>query len=235
MSGALIDTTEMYLKTVYELEEEKIPALRARIVDRLGQSGPTVSETVARLERAGLLRMGPHRQIQFTDEGFQRAEAVMRKHRLVECLLLHVIKLEWNQVHAEACRWEHVVSSDVAEKIGDLLGQPSVDPFGNPIPGKREGEARSVKWPKGSISGLDSLDVVAEMGADRAHRVVRIAERVQSDEAMVNDFYCANFRPGAEFVVVESTPEEVVLAVGEPSVGERLRVPVQLASGVYVS
>lgn len=165
MSGDLIDTTEMYLKTVYELEEEGIPALRARIVERLGQSGPTVSETVARLERDGLLRIGAGRQIQFTDEGYKRAKAVMRRHRLAERLLLDVIGLDWADVHTEACRWEHVVSDKVATKIASLLNDPQADAFGNPIPDDTLPDQAGARGDhEHSVAGLHSLAEVAAAG-----------------------------------------------------------------------
>ena len=106
----LIDTTEMYLKTILELEEDGVTPLRARIVDRLGHSGPTVSQTVARMERDGLLHVMGDRRLELTPEGRARATEVLRKHRLAECLLLDVIGLEWARVHDEACRWEHVMS-----------------------------------------------------------------------------------------------------------------------------
>ncbi|MCH9815240.1 MAG: metal-dependent transcriptional regulator, partial [Actinomycetia bacterium] len=82
----LIDTTEMYLRTVYELQEEGVPPLRARIAERLEQSGPTVSQTVARMQRDGLLHVGEDRRILLTDAGQALAARVMRKHRLAECL-----------------------------------------------------------------------------------------------------------------------------------------------------
>src|SRR5438105_460336 len=90
----LIDTTEMYLRTIFELEEEGIVPLRARIAERLHQSGPTVSQTVARMERDGLLRVEGDRHLQLSDEGRALATAVMRKHRLAECLLVDVIGLD---------------------------------------------------------------------------------------------------------------------------------------------
>ena len=102
----LIDTTEMYLRTVYELEEEGVTPLRARIAERLGQSGPTVSQTVARMERDGLMHVAPDRHLELSSEGRRRATAVMRKHRLAERLLLDVIGMDWDQLHIEACRWE---------------------------------------------------------------------------------------------------------------------------------
>ena len=152
----LVDTTEMYLRTILELEEEDVPALRARIAERLHQSGPTVSQTVARMERDGLLTVEGDRHLQLSDEGRQLATAVMRKHRLAECLLVDVIGLDYADVHEEACRWEHVMSEAVERKLLTLLGNPSVSPFGNPIPGLealRGGDTAAAqtvaceKWP----------------------------------------------------------------------------------------
>ena len=134
----LIDTTEMYLRTIYELEEEGIVPLRARIAERLHQSGPTVSQTVARMERDNLVRVQGDRHLELSDEGRSRAIRVMRKHRLAERLLIDVIGLDWELVHDEACRWEHVISEDVERKLVDLLGTPTESPYGNPIPGLDE-------------------------------------------------------------------------------------------------
>ena len=105
----LIDTTEMYLRTIYELMEEGVLPLRARIAERLRQSGPTVSQTAARMERDGLLVVAADRQIELTPRGLALAVRVMRKHRLAERLLTDVIGLDWALVHEEACRWEHVI------------------------------------------------------------------------------------------------------------------------------
>src|SRR4030095_947026 len=112
----LIDTTEMYLRTIYELEEEGITPLRARIAERLHQSAPTVSQTVARMERDGLVTVEGDRHLELTEVGRMQATRVMRKHRLAERLLVDVIGLEWEDVHAEACRWEHVMSETVGRR-----------------------------------------------------------------------------------------------------------------------
>ena len=134
----LIDTTEMYLRTIFELQEEGIVPLRARIAERLHQSGPTVSQTVARMERDGLLTVEGDRHLQLTDEGLRLATRVMRKHRLAERLLTDVIGLDWELVHAEACRWEHVMSETVERRLVELLDHPTESPYGNPIPGLDE-------------------------------------------------------------------------------------------------
>jgi DtxR family transcriptional regulator, Mn-dependent transcriptional regulator len=135
----LIDSTEMYLRTVLELEEEGVVPLRARIAERLDQTVPTVSQTVARMERDGLLTvtLTGDRRIELTPQGRSAATRVMRKHRLAECLLVDVIGLDWQLVHDEACRWEHVMSETVERRLLEILGHPTESPYGNPIPGAR--------------------------------------------------------------------------------------------------
>ncbi|HEY3438341.1 MAG TPA: metal-dependent transcriptional regulator, partial [Actinotalea sp.] len=134
----LIDTTEMYLRTIYELAEEGIVPLRARIAERLGHSGPTVSQTVARMERDGLVIVSGDRHLELTEAGDLKATRVMRKHRLAERLLTDVIGLDWSLVHEEACRWEHVMSDQVERRLVQLLHHPQQSPYGNPIPGLAE-------------------------------------------------------------------------------------------------
>src|SRR6201996_5090932 len=123
----------MYLRTIFELEEEGIVPLRARIAERLSQSGPTVSQTIARMERDGLVKVEGDRHLEFTAEGRSRAIHVMRKHRLAERLLNDVSGLDWAYVHDEACRWEHVMSEQVERRLLDMLGNPTESPYGNPI------------------------------------------------------------------------------------------------------
>src|SRR2546421_3025213 len=131
----LVDTTEMYLRTILELEEEGVTPLRARITERLHQSGPTVSQTVNRMERDGLLTVEGDRHLQLTGTGRAYAVAVMRKHRLAELLLVNVIGLPYEAAHEEACRWEHVMSEAGEQRVYELLGRPTRSPYGNLIPG----------------------------------------------------------------------------------------------------
>lgn len=189
----LIDTTEMYLRTIFELEEEGVVPLRARIAERLGQSGPTVSQTVARMERDGLLTVADDRHLKLTAEGRSRATSVMRKHRLAELLLVDVIGLEWEQVHTEACRWEHVMSEAVERKLVALLGNPTTSPYGNPIPGLDElgvGEAAGPVEPD-----LVRLDEVARRGGGTVE-VRRISEHVQLDPTLMADLHKVDAVPG---------------------------------------
>ncbi|AHI00268.1 metal-dependent transcriptional regulator [Kutzneria viridogrisea] len=199
----LIDTTEMYLRTIYELEEEGVVPLRARIAERLAQSGPTVSQTVARMERDGLLVVADDRHLELTDAGRDLAVAVMRKHRLAERLLVDVIGLEWEQVHAEACRWEHVMSEAVERKLVALLGHPTTSPYGNPIPGlDRLGEGGRPAPP--AEPGLVRVDEVARRGGGQVE-VRRIAEHVQSDEYLMAELKSVGLLPG-NVVRIEGGP-----------------------------
>ncbi|MFN2497343.1 MAG: metal-dependent transcriptional regulator [Pseudonocardiaceae bacterium] len=213
----LIDTTEMYLRTIFELEEEGVVPLRARIAERLGQSGPTVSQTVARMERDGLLTVADDRHLELTEAGRNRATSVMRKHRLAERLLVDVIGLEWEQVHTEACRWEHVMSDAVERKLIALLGNPTTSPYGNPIPGLDE---LGVGQPAAPVeSDLVRLDEVARRGGG-VIEVRRIAEHVQLDPALMADLYKVSAVPGnvVQVGAVARAGQPVVLTGGGSTV-----------------
>lgn len=197
----LIDTTEMYLRTVFELEEEGIVPLRARIAERLHHSGPTVSQTVARMERDGLVNVLNDRHLELTDEGRTRATRVMRKHRLAERLLIDVIGLDWALVHEEACRWEHVISEDVERRLVTLLDQPTESPYGNPIPGMDELGVSDA--PGVFRDGNEMLsDVLGAVTAQAQIRVVikRMSEEIQKDVEMMSILRAAGIKPGAEVV-----------------------------------
>ncbi len=125
---------EEYLETIFALEEEGIPVIQARLAERLGKAAPSVSEMLDRLESDGLIARSA-RQITMTRKGAALAAGVVRKHRLAERLLVDVIGLDWDKAHAEAGRWEHVISDDVEERLVVLLGNPTTCPHGNPIPG----------------------------------------------------------------------------------------------------
>ncbi len=216
MSGDLIDTTEMYLKTVFELREAGIAPMRARIAERLDHSGPTVSQTVARMERDGLLHLDEERRIRLTPEGVDIATAVMRKHRLAERHLLDTIGLEYALVHEEACRWEHVMSLEVEKRIAALIEPPYLDPYGNPIPGLAElgieGEAIARDAVPGSaLTACSDLDLTG--GPVRA-RLARIGERAQSDPEILRDLERHGLVAGAQVTVDRIGTETRLAAEG---------------------
>jgi len=191
----LIDSTEMYLRIVLELEEEGVPALRARVAERLHLSAPSVSEGVSRLEEQGLLVLTEDRTVALTDRGRAWASSVMRKHRLAERLLADVIGLDPAFIHEEACRWEHVISDRVEERIAELLGHPTTSPYGNPIPGSAVDGPAAV-----------ALDAAAE-GPVRVHS---FSEQLQGDEDTVASLFAAGVRAGAS-VTLEREGDGTVL------------------------
>jgi DtxR family Mn-dependent transcriptional regulator len=195
----LIDTTEMYLKVVFELEEQRQPALRARLAERLDQAMPSVSQTVSRLERDGLLRLGDERIVELTDEGRRIAIAVMRKHRVAERFLYDVLGLDWADCHEEACRWEHVLGDAAEEKLAALLSNLEVDPYGNPIPGLE----RLGRESRPFVPGRPITDHTEETTGTTGS-VVSLGEGIQADEGLLRDFHNAGIIPGSVVTVTSA-------------------------------
>lgn len=225
----LVDTTEMYLRTIYDLEEEGVVPLRARIAERLEQSGPTVSQTVARMERDGLLRVAGDRHLELTDKGRELATSVMRKHRLAERLLVDIIGLPWEEVHAEACRWEHVMSEDVERRLVQVLDNPTVSPFGNPIPGL------NVLGMDQAHTNHDGTNLVrlTELPAGNSVAVVvrQLTEHVQGDAALIGRLKEAGVVPNARVMVKTSLGGDVTIVV---SGHENVELPHEMAHAVKV-
>jgi DtxR family Mn-dependent transcriptional regulator len=220
----LIDTTEMYLRTVLELEEEGVTPLRARIAERLQQSGPTVSQTVARMERDGLVTVQGDRHLELTDAGRHRAVSVMRKHRLAELLLVNVIGLEYEAAHDEACRWEHVMSDEVERKVYELLGRPHVSPYGNLIPGLAE---LDIAVEPDITEPVVSLAIAS---TDGPVVVRRISEQLQKETSLIHQLHEAGVEPGAA-VTISRSNGTVALTHGSTTV----HLPPAMARLVFVS
>ena len=225
----LVDTTEMYLRTIYDLEQEGVVPLRARIAERLEQSGPTVSQTVSRMERDGLLRVAGDRHLELTEKGRRLAISVMRKHRLAERLLIDIIGLPWEDVHAEACRWEHVMSEDVERRLVQVLENPSVSPFGNPIPGL---DLLGVDPGMPEHDGANLVRLTELPVGDAVAVVVRqLTEHVQGDVALISRLKEAGVVPSARVLVETSAEGDVTIVVGGH---ENVELPHEMAHAVKV-
>lgn len=207
------DTTEEYLETIFEIEEEGIVPIRARLVERLRLSAPAVSETVNRLVEQGNVELLDDRRLRLTPKGRAIARSIVRRHRLAERLLVDVIGLEWEKAHREADRWEHAISAEVEEKLVALLGDPATCPHGNPIPGS----ARSIDR---------SRTVVLSEALPGEVVVARISERLELDDEALNLIARARLIPGSAATLVGRDPLGNVLLTSE--VGEQV-VPVAVA------
>ncbi len=213
----------MYLRTIFELEEEGKTPLRARIAERLGQSGPTVSQTVARMERDGQLTVGPDRSLALSETGREMATRVMRKHRLAECLLVDVIGMPWEDVHEEACRWEHVMSDEVERRLIQLLDHPTTSPFGNPIPGLAElGESGPRSDNVESLSSTCGPE-------SRTFAVVRIGEQLQHDAELLRQLARAGVKPGQHIQAVT-----VPAGIRVSKDGSAVELPLAAAESIMV-
>ena len=232
----LIDTTEMYLRTVFELEEEGIVPLRARIAERLAQSGPTVSQTVARMERDGLLHVAGDRHLTLSDHGRTLATRVMRKHRLAECLLVSVIELPWEEVHIEACRWEHVISESVERRLYEMLGYPDRCPHGNVIPGLDElGVSPAAAGPADDDKAMADEAMTNAATREPAPVVVqRISEQIQSDLALMLKLKRTGIQPGRE-VMLAASDDGVRVTCDDSADGAEAELPREIAEHVFVS
>ncbi|MGN6326269.1 metal-dependent transcriptional regulator [Pseudolysinimonas sp.] len=225
----LVDTTEMYLRTILDLEEEGITPLRARISERLGHSGPTVSQTIARMERDGLVRVEGDRHLELTEGGRQRALHVMRKHRLAERLLADVIGLDWAYVHDEACRWEHVMSEQVERRLLEILDHPTESPYGNPIPALDElGDAPAGRFLEGVVNIVQRTSGASEPVTGT---IRRLGEPVQFEPELLTQLQAAGVVPGATARVSAAGSYVLVQVDGH---GDGLELPSEVAQHVYI-
>jgi len=226
----LIDTTEMYLRTILELEEEQIVPMRARISERIGHSGPTVSQTIARMERDGLVVVQDDRHLELTKAGRTKAVSVMRKHRLAERLLADIIGLEWELVHEEACRWEHVMSEQVERKILTLLGEPTESPYGNPIPGLDAlGATPTASFHTGVIN---LTELIGGARPPVSATIRRLAEPIQSDPKMLSEFRACGVMPGKR---ASFTWQGKTVTVAVEGFERELKLPLDLAVNIFVA
>jgi DtxR family transcriptional regulator, Mn-dependent transcriptional regulator len=186
---------EEYLETIHALNEEGVPVIQARLVERLGHSAQSVSETVGRLASEGYVSRSA-RGLALTTKGKARAESVVRKHRLAERFLVDVVGLPWHTAHVEAGRWEHVISDEVEARFVEILGNPSTCPHGNPIPG-----APAV---------IDGQRPLCEFDPGDKVTLARITEKVEINPDSLRYLSEHGLVPGAHADVVATAPDGTV-------------------------
>jgi DtxR family transcriptional regulator, Mn-dependent transcriptional regulator len=210
---------EDYLETIYELDESGIPPMRARLVERLGVSAPTVSETVARLDREGYVTLDDQRVLRLTSKGLMAATAVMRRHRLAERLLVDILKVPWHQVHEEAHRLEHAISETLEPYLVSVLGDPGTCPHGNPIPGSANHVTNAGQVP------------LTELAPGAPATVRRIDEEIEARPEAMRDLEQLLLMPGhpVRLDAVEAGRVRVTTDAGTTS------LDVDVATKVYAS
>ena len=182
---------EEYCEAIFELAEDSLHVIQARIADRLEISRPAVSEMIRRMEGEGLIDVGA--TISLTAAGKTLAERVVRRHRLAERFLTDMLGLSWADAHTEAGKWEHVISEPVEEALARVLGDPTTCPHGNPIPG--------ADYRAPDATTLSAIAIGAEF------TVSRIPEELEFADGMLEFLEQNLLRPGFEGVVDRSSPD----------------------------
>jgi DtxR family transcriptional regulator, Mn-dependent transcriptional regulator len=182
MSEGFHPPVEEYLTTIYELAEDGIVVIQARLAERLGYSAPSVWEMMKRLVAEEYVIV-KGREITMTPKGRALAESVVRKHRLAERLLTDIIGLPWHKAHSEAGRWEHVISDEVEERLRIILSDPSTCPHGNPIPGTKPDNVK--------------LFALTQAKPGDSIRLERVTESIEMDDVAMTYLADSNFITGA--------------------------------------
>lgn len=183
---------EEYCEAIWELAEDDIAVIQARIAERLDVSRPAVSEMIRKLADEGLVATDGGK-ITLTAAGLRLAERVVRRHRLAERFITDILGLSWAVAHQEAGRWEHVMSVEVEQAMDALLGSPTTCPHGNPIPGSDYDAPTTIP-----LSGVD-------VGA--TFTVSRIPEELEFTPGLLEFLESASVLPGTSGSVKASSPD----------------------------
>jgi DtxR family Mn-dependent transcriptional regulator len=183
---------EEYCEAIFELDEDDVAVIQARIAERLDVSRPAVSEMIRKLETQGLVAIDSG-AVSLTDDGHRLAERVVRRHRLAERFLTDILELSWADAHAEAGKWEHVISPSVEAALVRVLGEPTTCPHGNPIPGTAYEVPDAV--------ALDSLSP----GSD--FTVERIPEELEFTPGLLAFLEESSILPGHRGTVTAASPD----------------------------
>ena len=187
---------EEYCEAIFELREDDVDVIQARIADRLELSRPAVSEMIRRMEGAGLVEINGG-AIRLLPDGHALAETVVRRHRLAERFLTDMLGLSWAEAHDEAGRWEHVISPTVELAMMRALGDPTTCPHGNPIPGTDYQPPTSVT--------LNTLSV------GQSFTVSRIPEELEFTPGLLEFLESSSLLPGHSGTVTAVAPKGITV------------------------
>jgi len=182
---------EEYCEAIFELHEDSVDVIQARIADRLEVSRPAVSEMIRRMESEGLVSVDG--AIRLTADGSRLAERVVRRHRLAERFLTDILDLSWADAHVEAGKWEHVISESVEKALSRVLGDPTTCPHGNPIPGTDYDAPVTVTLDK--LSPGDSFTVS------------RIPEELEFTPGLLEFLEASDVLPGRSGTITAASPD----------------------------
>lgn len=192
-SSATTPTTEEYLEIIYMMNAEGRIVKGARLAEIIGVSRPTVTATLRRMTRDGLIQLNAKKEVELTTHGYTVADTLQRRHRIIERWLTDGLQFDWAKSDAESHRLEHVFSDEVIERLNDQLGRPETCPHGNPIPGNQRPGSKNVSFPLSQSSEGDRVRVCPHFRIRRERRrPVGLFGRTQSSPRR-NLFRCRRF------------------------------------------
>jgi DtxR family Mn-dependent transcriptional regulator len=201
-SKSTTSVVEDYLQVLHYLTRDGYTVIAARLAERLNVSPPTVTATLQRMERDGLITHGPRKEILLTPDGKQAAEDIVRRHALAERLLTDLLKMPWHESHGEAHGVEHVMTPKIEARLLEALGNPTTCPHGNPIPGL--GSLNPDEFPLDEAHAGDQL------------AIQRITEEAEEDPRLMKYLQDHGVEPGASVTVREAAPFNATLVLDGP-------------------
>ncbi len=190
---------EDYLQVIHFMARDGVSAIAARLAERMSVTPPTVTATLQRMERDGLIRHGQRKEILFTEQGRALAENTVRRHALAERLLTDLLKMPWHEAHEESHGFEHAITPKIEERLLRALGNPTTCPHGNPIPGL--GALSPEEFP---LDQARTGDVVV---------IERITEEAEEDLELMRYLQEHGVAPGARLKVREATRFNAIIVL----------------------
>lgn len=212
-------TSQEYLEALYEMDEEGLPTLQARLAEWLGVTAASVSEAVKRLTDKKLVRTGSDRRVAFTPRGQELARTLVRRHRLAERFLVEIVGLPWHRAHQEATNWGRAISEEVERRFVDILGDPGSCVHGNPIPGSA------------NVISTEDLSPLNASSPGESVVLVRLTEDLELDLDVMRFFEDSGLMPEAGITVHSVAPDgTMTLEVG----GDKVALGSHLADNLWV-
>ncbi len=191
-SAGPTDKIREYLEVIYYLSARREPVISARLAEWMHVTPPTVTDIVRRMEDQGYITRDTRGEISLTGEGFTLAEAMVKRHRILERFLVDILGVPWNQIHEEAVRLEHGLSPTLEARIEALISHATTCPHGNPIPGRGADYPGNVRMDRAEVGSFFTVQ--------------RIVEEAEEDLDLMRYLQDNNLVPGARFEVISSSP-----------------------------
>jgi DtxR family Mn-dependent transcriptional regulator len=208
------ESAQMYLLTIFRLRDQKNPVPIPSLVEEMGITPASINEMCRKLERGNLLQYVPYSGVRLTEKGENLARKILRKHRLWEVFLVGKLGFDFDQAHNIACQLEHSTPEDLADRLEGFLGQPQVNPRGEPIPWSKKTLEKSLEIPLVGLATGDEAEITHLNG-----------DKVETGYLLKNGLI-----PGEEVLIMAVDDSSLLILIRE----EHLVLSRELAEKVYV-